>query len=277
MIIEGAFLKLPELLLRHVMYREQYEATLTNRLAMAVLLELSARNVELPMNRIHIEKPYPEISNRVDPYVDLVGLFNNVVNHNLYGMKIYNWIEAKFFGGVGRQIGHQQKVSNAGKIALDLLRLCLFVREDRSAYRSNGRYLLVVFNREPGDYVAFRRRVSDFPEREWLDILSEPGVKQIHIDLTQEPPSFKKVFGGRFVECNENLDLKCKVLTRTFSPIEVLPEVLYWGYLVRIVDFEISLGNDKLIYRDTSSEFWTEKQKETQKRLIKRVIKMQQT
>ncbi len=80
MIIEGAFLKLPELLLGHMFPKEQYEATIANRLAMGVLLELSARNIELPMHRIHLEKPYKDVSKsrspgRADLYVNLQPTF----------------------------------------------------------------------------------------------------------------------------------------------------------------------------------------------------------
>lgn len=259
------------------MAKEQYEATLTNRFAMAVLLELSARNVQLPMDRIHIEKPYPDLPHRADLYVDLEGVFSRGLYHNLYGMKAYNWVEGKFFAGIGRQAGNQTKVSNAGRIALDLLRLCLFVREDRSRHRVNGRYLLIVFNREPSEYLALRRRDLDRPERKWLDMFSHAGISDIQIILAQEPPSFKKVFGNRFAQDDKNLQLKCKVLTRTFSPIEVLDKCLYWGYLVRIVDFEITLGRTRLCYKDTSSEFWTEEQRMAQEQLVGKFIKFQQS
>jgi len=58
MIIEGAFYKLPELLLESRTPEQQYESTLVSYLAMAVLLELNARNIQQPLSRIHIERPY---------------------------------------------------------------------------------------------------------------------------------------------------------------------------------------------------------------------------
>jgi hypothetical protein len=142
-------------------------------------------------------------------------------------MKIHNWIEAKFFGGIGRQAGHQTKSENAAKIALDLFRLCLFVQEERSRHRENGRYLVVVFNRNPKDYLALRRRDSAFPKREWLNLLLQPGERQIQVTLEHEPYSFKRVFGKGFIERYQNLDLKLRVVTWIFSPIEPLSKTLY--------------------------------------------------
>lgn len=276
MIIEGAFLKLPELLLGHMFPKEQYEATLLNYLAMGVLLELSARSIELPMHRIHLERPYPEVSGhvtgRADLYVNLGGTSGHGLGHNLYGMKPDNWIEAKFFGGIGRQAGTQTKVENAGRIAFDLFRLCLFVQEERSKVRNNGRYLVVVFNRRPQDYLAFRRQKSGFRDRIWLTRLLQPGDNEIDIALDDEPPSFKKTFGAQFVEHHPNLCFHLMVTTRVFSPIESHLKYLYWGYLVRVVDFKISVGNELLIYKDTSGESWSQQQQETQKRLIEKVI-----
>jgi len=280
MIIEGAFLKLPELLLGHMFPKEQYEATLINHLAMGVLLELSARNIELPMHRVHIERPYPVVSGaqvpgRADLYVNLEGVFVTGLWHNLYGMKTHNWIEAKFFGGIGRQSGNQTKSENAAKIAFDLFRLCLFVQEERSKHRDNARYLVVVFNRDPKDYIALHRRDSSFPERQWLNILLQTGDKEIEISLEHEPKSFRKIFGQGFVDRYQNLDLKLRVVTWAFSPIATLSKYLYWGYLIRVVDFEILLGDHKLTYKDMSQEVWSEKQEKIQKQMIERALEVQ--
>lgn len=272
MIIEGAFLKLPELLLGKFYPKEQYEATLNNYLAMAVLLELSARNIQLPMDRVHIERPYPQVGKskspgRADLYVDLTGIFAKGLYHSLYGMKTENWIESKFFGGIGRQAGNQTKVENAAKIALDLLRLCLFVQEDRSAHRDNARYLVVVFNRDPDRYLAFHRRSPAPGERKWLRILLQPGENHLHISAVQEPASFRRVFGN-VLKHYDNVDMQLRVVTRLFSPIDALAKNLYWGYLVRIIDYEIIAGEHKLVYKDTSGEIWSEQKEKTQKRLI---------
>jgi len=197
--------------------------------------------------------------------------------HNLYGIKVHNWIEAKFFGGIGRTIGQQDKTAKAGLVAYDLFRLCLYVQEENGPNRDNGRYLVAVFNRKPERYLAFRRRNRAFPKRKWLKLLLEPGDKQIQITLEQEPPIFREAFGERFREHHQNLDLKLRVVTRAFSPVEPLSEYLYWGYLIRVVDFEISLGDDKLIYKDASKERWTKQHENIQKKLIERALEMRKT
>jgi len=276
MIIEGAFLKLPELLLGEFYPKEQYEATLTNYLAMAVLLELSARNIQLPMDRIHIEKPYPEIAGqkppgRADLYINLEGLFTKGLYHNLYGMKTNNWIEAKFFSGIGRQIGNQTKVTNTAKIAFDLFRLCLFVQERQSSYRDNVRYSVIVFNREPGEYLAFGRLGRTNTERKWLKLLLMPGKKTIHISLKDEPPTFRKAF-GKITKRYNDLNMTLNVETRSFSPIKVVSKKLYWGYLNRIIYFEITIGEDKLTYEDTSQEIWSGEKVKIQKHMIKKFL-----
>lgn len=278
MIIEGAFLKLPELLLGHSYPRSQYEATLVNHLAMGVLLELAARNIELPMYKIHIEKPYSDISKkkspgRADLYVDLSGIFKKGLCHNEYGMKNHNWLEAKYFGGIGRQRGRPQKVINAALIAIDLLRLCLFVQETRSKDRGNSRYLVLIFNRNPKDYLAFSRQNSS--NREWINSLLRPGEKKIEITLEPETKTFKEKFGNGFIDFKNNFSMKLRIYTRAFEPIECSSPFLYWGFLIRIVDFEISFSEDKLTYKDIGDEIWNEEKVRTQKKMIINYLKLQ--
>jgi hypothetical protein len=275
MIIEGAFLKLPELLLSHLHPRDQFEATLTNYLAMGILLELSARNIELPMKRIHLEKPYPEIHNnkspgRADIFVDLADLFAEVHGSSLYGMKTNNWIEAKLFSGIDRQKGHPAKVDYVASIARDLFRLCLFI-EEKSNINSNGRYIVMVFNRKPDKYLALKRQNKDYPEREWIKSLLDPGEKEIIISLEKEQKTFKQKFGYG-LNHTKNIETRLRVMTRAFTPSEETSEHLYWGYLVRIIDFEIVLGDERLIHKDVSSKIWSEQQTAKQKRFIKELL-----
>lgn len=261
MIIEGAFLKLPELMLGHSEPRTQFEATLLNQLAMGVLIELSARNIELPMHRIHTERSYSKFKGigslgRADLYVDLSDtFFNKGLWHHLYGMKPYNWIEAKYFGGIGRQAGSQSKTENAAYIALDIFRLCLFIEEIRHSTRENSRYLLILFKSHPKDYLAFGSK--DNSERSWLINLFKQGDSWINIDLSKEPNSFRKIFGKSFVQ-NPHLQLKLRTYTRCFEPLEIESNFLYWGYLIRILDFEINFENLNLVYHDLKKEMWSE-------------------
>lgn len=275
MILEGAFYKLPELLLGHAFPRQQYEATLASHLAMAVLLELNARNIPMPQSRIHVERPYPlekaGPANRADLYVDLEGVLGGLrLSH--YGVKVHNWVEVKFYGGIGRGIGTEAKVQNAGRIAQDLLRLCLFVKELQSKTRDNGRYFLVVFNREPSAYLAFQRRSQNKQDREWLHQLLSPGHHHLEISLQGEAATFTKTVGVRLTNLTDCLELSLDVVVYAFEPTARPSEFLYWGYLVRVVNFTIHLGTDKLVYIDNSQDMWTDKQVATQQRLAESML-----
>jgi hypothetical protein len=274
-ILEGAFYKLPEILLGQTSSRSQYEATLANHLAMAVLLELNARNVLMPQSRVHIERPYPlekaGPANRVDLYVDLEGISASRLWLPYYGLKADNWIEAKFYGGIGRATGSQTKTGNAGRIVRDLLRLCIFVKEERSSSRDNSRSFIAIFNRDPREYLAFRRSKSK-SDREWLRTLLSPGRHQIDVSTDGEAKSFVEAIGPGFIDLESPFELSLDVVTYTFEPVAQPVEFLYWGYFVRIVNFKMCLGPDVLVYDDSSEAIWSPEQAGTQQRLAEHVL-----
>lgn len=261
MIIEGAFYKLPELLLCGLSSKERYESTFIGQFAMGILLELSARNVEQPVHRIHIEKPYPELRNgkspgRADLFIDLSNIYVGSIPewYAQYGMKPSNRMEAKVFGRIRERAGSETKTSNAGSIALDLFRLCLLVQEIPTGFRDNARYFLTTFDKEPSNYLALGRRSSEHPSRDWLRDLLSPGESEISPSLKVEPPSFRRLFFGDAIGDKHDLEMKLRVVTKEFSPTEHVSEFLYWGYLVRIVDFLISSLGRTFQYQDASTE-----------------------
>ncbi len=276
MIIEPAFFKLPELLLGHSFPSEQYEPTITTYVSLGILSELNSRNVDNPAARISAERPYPLASGfkiaRVDLHVDLSGLYSRGLWHSLYGMKPSNWVEVKYFGGIGRSRGEETKTENAAYIMLDILRLCLFVREETSPQRENGRYLLCVFNRKPETYVAFRRR-GGHGDRDYLISLLTPGMHRgVGFSLDEEPPSFGRVLGVSPRLGATNLTLVMDAVTVGFEPYELKSDYLYWGYLIRIMNYEVMLGELKLTYSDTSEDMWTKEQQQVQDDLCRRLL-----
>jgi len=248
-IIEGAFLKLPELLLDPQYSRRPYETTINSYLAMALLLELNARNIPNPASRIQLERQYPprrgfRSPGRADVFVDLQRLGEMFSPY--YGSKGANWIETKFFGGIGRQRGRPPKVQNAARIALDIFRLCLCVPIDATEFSRNGRYLLVVLNRSPDKYLAFRR---EHGERQWLTGLFQQGTKWVRLPLAPEVPSFTKVFSKRLTGEPAKMKGEFRCLTRSFAPIGPTPEqewLRYWGCLVQILDFKVTYAGQVL-------------------------------
>jgi hypothetical protein len=270
MIIESAFYKLPGLLLEHWFPKTQYEATLVNYFALGIHQELNSRNVFSPTGRIHIDKPYDDFDSRspgrADLYIDLKELYEGLYHH-LYGMKPNNWLEVKFFAGVGRQAGSQTKTENAAHIILDLLRLCLFVKEERSKNRDRGRYSLLVFNRHPKEYLAFSRQSGS--KRLWIESLLAPGFNEVRFELRQEPTSFCRVL----VLPKEPLEVFLKTNTYVIEPASVPVPFLYWVYLVRIIDFKVRLGDNELSYVDASDEVWSKEQEGIQSLMVSKFFR----
>lgn len=280
MIVESAFYKLPELLLGHSYPREQYESAITTQLALGLLSELNSRNVPQPTHRIQIERPYPSTPGgaspgRADLYVDLAGLYTHHLSHlySLYGMKPDNWLEVKFFGGIGRATGEETTTENAAVILQDLLRLCLYVREERSADRTNARYFLCVFNRVPQKYLALRRRGAGTSERSWIpSLLSQGPRRTIAIPLAEEPPTFRKAMGPVIPHDDPEARLSLDVVSWSFEPAARHSELLYWGYLVRILACDIHAAGLRFVYDDISTEMWTVEQQQTQGKMVGRVL-----
>ncbi len=274
MIIESAFYKLPELLLEHRFPKKQYEATLVNYFALAIHQELNARNVSSPTGRIHVDIPYDDFGSgspgRADLYIDLNALYEGL-HHHLYGMKSNNWLEMKFFAGVGRQKGSQTTTENAAYIILDLLRLCLFVKEMRSKGRDHGRYALLAFNRHPKEHLAFSRQsgTGDKRKRRWIESLLAPGFNEVRFELREEPTSFRKAL----TLPKESLEVSVRTNTCAIQPASVPSPFLYWLYLVRVVDFKIRLDDSELSYVDASDEMWSEEQERVQSLMVSKFVR----
>ena len=254
---------------------------MASHLAMAVLLELNARNISMPQSHIHVERPYPlekpGPAYRADAYVDLEGV---VSSRRLpyYGVKPHNWIEVKWYGGIGRGTGTEPRTNNAGEIVQDLLRLCLLVEEMPGKIRDNGRYFLIVFNREAGAYLAFRRQSKSEPRREWLRQILSPGFhRNIEVSLSGEASTFIRAVGPGLEGLADSLWSSVDAVTYSFEPTKQPSESLYWGYLVRIVDFTVRLGPDELKYRESNDAGWTDEGVITQQKLAQRVFGLEES
>ena len=280
MIIEGAFFKLPELLIESPTPDQQYESTLVNHLAMAVLLEFGARSIQQPMNRVHIERPYPtppgvKSPARADLYVNLDGLIPSLQQSEYarYGLKTSNWLEAKLFARIGSRSGTQTKVSNTGSIALDLLRLCLYVPENTiGGARDNNRYFLSVFDRQPAQYLAFTRQSTTSPTRKWLETLMTPGDHRFTISFHEEPKSFRSVCKSQGMIKAEPLLAEFRVVTIQFGPLDPEAGQSFCGYLSRIVGFDIQAGESRLYLEDTIKETWVQAEDDLQRSLVDRFL-----
>lgn len=248
MIIESAFLKLPELLTSNFDHGDTFEATVVHLLATAVHMELNSRNIPRTFEHVYIEKPYPTKGEdgraiRADLFVNLDGAVLITSRMALYGTRERNWIEAKAFVGSTRTSSTPTKTVNGGKVLRDLLRLCLLPQELQGSIRQNGRYMLIVSNSNPSAYIAMKDRV-------WLSRLFSEGITEIEVDMLKEPDSLRGAVGQGFIQ-SPHLILNLKLQNRVFEPSDTKPAPIFWGYLTRILRFWIKVSDSEIEYDDT--------------------------
>jgi hypothetical protein len=273
-IIEGAFFKLPEVLIQNRTPGDHYEGTLVSQLAMAVLLELNARNMPQAIHRIHIERPYPareseRAPGRADLYVNLEDMFPAALHDPFaaYGIRPDNWLEAKLFARIGERAGTETKTSNAAVIALDILRLCLFLPESQWGPSRNARYILLISDRDLAEYVAFSRQAPNPPRREWLSALLSPGTHDPAIAFKEEPRSFRSVIPSQDEAFTADLAISIRSRCVQFAPIAPAGTNSYFGSLIRILGFKIASQGLSLAYDEAEDAIWDDT-KDTTQRLL---------
>jgi hypothetical protein len=240
MILEQAFLALPEFLVGSGFETYESEGTLVMAFAMAALQQLSNRGVNSPIRELRGEVGYPGASNRgADIHLKYSRLGLLTPELELYGVKDDNWLEAKFFRKGGKKQPTVGKISGAYSILRDLLRLCVFPCEPSLAQPSTkssaSRYFLHVYHGRPAEHVAFERNLNNKTRepRGWLAALHKPGRHKLAIDnLSKEPSkSFTTNIGARLTDVLASLD----VTTLAIDP----PAAKYALYLTRIDGFTI--------------------------------------
>lgn len=253
MIIENAFLKLPELLTSNYDHRDTFEASVGHFFAVAVLMELQARNIPRAYQHVLKEKPYPTRTNtgrpiHSDVFVNLNGAIETQGRMASYGVREQNWLELKAFLSSTRSTRTVPKTSNAGKVLRDLLRLCILPEEFQGSIRQNGRYFLLVCSDPVKDHLALQKR-------EWLSTLFSEGNAELHIDLSKEPNTLQTAVGSGFVNSPE-LQADFKVRTMVFQPERAIPSPVFWGYLIRILHFDIAVPGCRVVFDDQPGDIW---------------------
>lgn len=234
MIIEGAFSKIPEVLINYENRDELYEANIVNILTNAIILELNARNIDNPLMKIQLEKRYhPSQNIRCDMYSKFDFLDNKILPD--YGYYQENWIEAKYYGGINRNAGSETKSENAASILYDLYRLAKYTNGKQNI----GLYCLCIFNSQPNSYLAFHRKQGN-TEREWLSKLLATGINNISFSLDKEPNTVKKVF-----DLQNKVEFNAKTRTISFKPISDVGHQFH-GYLIQLLSFCIKDDNGEI-------------------------------
>jgi hypothetical protein len=249
MLIESAFLKLPELMLSSYTHRGNVEAMVVHHLATGLQMELNARSVPFGYNYITVEKPYPKQSRtgtvfRADLLFESGGSVPRGARIDQYGFKENQWLEAKSFFSKGSS--SPAKTQNIGRVVKDVIRLCLLPEELQGSIRQNGRYVLLVFDKHPAKYLAYS-------DRGWLRQIFEERAPSVSIDLNSEKPSMVSSIVSQD-SINAQVDLSLSVMH--FEPSAKTPAPVYWGYLLRINRFAISINGKAIKSDGGAKEHW---------------------
>ena len=242
MIVEQAFVALPELLLGNPYAAQEYEAGIVGVFSMAILQELNGRNASNPIQHLQAEKRYSQhFARRADLFVDVEQLM--VANDRLsqYGWRHHNWIEAKFYRNKPALQRHAtNKSAFQGQLVSDALRLTSLVPLQPGHRDTNGRYLLHVYDDEPRYYLPYQ-------DRSWVKLLHQAGQNEIIIDgLADESPTAKSQFG----ETLDRIRIQATVSSLINFPIsDIDPDAgtHYWCVLTRFDAFSVTL-NDRAFW-----------------------------
>jgi len=235
MLIESAFLKLPELMLASQSHQGNVEAMVVQHLANGLQMELNCRSIPFAYSHIAVEKPYPKQSRtgkvyRADLLFESGGTIPITSRLDQYGFKEKQWLEAKSFFSKGNS--NHPTTQNIGRIIKDMIRLCLFPEELQGRIRRNSRYVLLIFDKTPSKYLAYSDRI-------WLKRIFEERAPSINIDLSTEKNSLVSSIVN-VPSVDARLDLALSVLH--FEPASETPFPVYWGYLLRIDKFSVSIN-----------------------------------
>jgi len=205
MLIEQAFMSIPEIMLGSGYVRQEYEAGIISAFSLAILQELNGKNVPKPISCMCAERKYlQEFGLRADLFVDLSNTLIGSSALSNYGFRFRNWIESKYFRHTKGTIPSTQ---NLGLIVRDLLRLMSLPPLEVSPKKTTeeklsmtGRYLLHVYQGDPLKYLSLKRKGKNTKERIWPAKLLESGYQEVDsLELEQEPKSFQKIVGEKLI------------------------------------------------------------------------------
>ena len=249
MLIESAFLKLPELMLSSQSHQGNVEAMVVHYLANGLQMELNCRSVPFAYNHIAVEKPYPKQNRagtvyRADLLFESARTVPNTSRLDQYGFKEKQWLEAKSFFSKGKS--NPPTTQNIGRIIKDMIRLCLLPEELQGHIRQNGRYVLLIFDKTPSKYLAYS-------DRTWLRRIFQERAPSIYVDLSTEKSSLiSSIVNVSSVDAQ--LDITLSILH--FEPSSETPFPVYWGYLLRIDKFSVSINGKSIESGSDVKEHW---------------------
>ena len=236
MLIEQAFLYLPEILHGSGYNRQDYEAGVVGALSLAILQVLNGHNTPNPISCLQLERLFrvhgvytghPSARYlRADLYMKIDKLFVGNKRLSQYGWRHCNWLEAKFLRNQTndgeRHAGN--KTAHVANFIADLIRLSILVPENGQTHTSsNGRYFLHAYDADPKWYLTFGNRA-------WMKLLCQPGRQKIKLQrLDQEPLTLRRLLGDF-----PGLDIELDITNMAITPLLTNHKPCYWIYLTRI-------------------------------------------
>jgi hypothetical protein len=190
MLIEQAFMSLPEIMLGAGYARQEYEAGIVSAFSLAILQELNGRNVTKPISCMCAEKKYLEKgrSLRADLHLNLSHTYTGSHALSKFGYRFSNWIEAKYFR---KTKGTPPSTKNLGMLAADIIRLMVLPPLGTKERSSTGRYLLHVYQGDPLRHINPKRKARGAPDRVWPTKLVQAGTQIVEsLELDQEKEAF---------------------------------------------------------------------------------------
>lgn len=260
MILEQAFIGLPEVLVGSPYLAQEYEEGVVAAFAMSVLQELNGRNISNPLSLICLQRTYalPKGSKRglrYDLYVNqgTVGVCSSALARFHYRM--HNVVEAKFYRRNPRSDSLKPPVTAndaVAELAVDLVRLCCLpyflepkVKPDAPDVPSKdiGRYLLHIYDLPPKDYFggikdSNGKKTGVVPP--WLDGLLKAGQgKDLQFVVGQEGEKTRQQFPSQIAALKVSFSItnfeQCPTSQEHGKPN-------YHCYLSRIDTLKVELG-----------------------------------
>lgn len=199
MLIEQAFMALPEFLVGAPYEIYEHEGTLVMAFSMSLLQELNGRNINNPISVIRGEAAYETGSaKRADLHLRLDSLGIRTDGLRQYGYRDQAWLEAKFCRRhrSGAKQG-KQKITGTDavtEILADVIRLSCLPPETMNSPSSHGRYLLHAYQGCAEDFLPLG---EDGANRVWARAMLKSGrAGPVAIDTMVEKKTFDRKVGA---------------------------------------------------------------------------------
>jgi hypothetical protein len=246
-LIEQAFILLPEILHGSGYQQQNYEAGLVGAFSLALLQALNGHNTPNPIGCLQHEKLYRPNGTyqgapnprylRADLFLEIERLY--VVNRRLsqYGWRHHAWLEAKFLRNQAGPDGNTHstnKTAHAAAFLADLVRLAALVPETAQLSHA-ARYFLHVYDADARFYLPSRGKP-------WFKSLTTAGRQSLEIvHLQNESQTLRSLLGelGDFA-------LRAQVTNLVLEPIDTEHRPVYHCILTRIDSFTCTVGDDQI-------------------------------